>query len=232
MFIKKIFQDKIDESVHNQFVRFSKGAYNNKAILNLQKGTKIKLKSSFEYVNDFVDFVSELGGGKVSGIVLSKENISQIMSKNNIKGNSETKKRGLFYQNSIDNQELNSDQIRELVKNSYSTLVDIEGQGFILKTKKKLPQPGKGTNIKSNDKFCVLEADLKFWPKIKEAFFWDLLECKKARIVHDYVIEEIIFPKNEKDFEKIRIMAKRKGKIIRKMTVDGKELTKEKEFVI
>ena len=40
-----------------------------------------------------------------------------------------------------------------------------------------------------DDKFCQLEADLKFWPQIKEAFM--LPECKKAKISHTFLIEEI-----------------------------------------
>jgi hypothetical protein len=37
-------------------------------------------------------------------------------------------------------------------------------------------------------------------------------------------------PKGEKDFEKLRLMAKRKGKLQRKVTLDGKDIIKEKDF--
>jgi len=69
---------------------------------------------------------------------------------------------------------------------------------------------------------------LKFWSQIKEAFM--LPECKKAKISHTFLIEEIILPQGEKDFSKIREMTKRKGKIIRKMEIDGKESQEEKGF--
>ena len=61
-----------------------------------------------------------------------------MLSKNNIKGHSETKKGGLYYQNNIPEQELNKNQIIALEKGAYSVLLDIEGNGFKLKIKKKL----------------------------------------------------------------------------------------------
>ena len=55
-------------------------------------------------------------------------------------------------------------------------------------------------------------------------------DFKKIEIKHDIVIEKIILPEGEKDFAKIREMSKRKGKIVRKIDVDGKEAVKEAEF--
>ena len=52
-------------------------------------------------------------------------------------------------------------------------------------------------------------------------------------IKHDFIINEIVIPdelKNEKDFAKIREMSRRKGKIIRNLNIDGKDVKKEIEF--
>jgi len=227
--IKKIFDEDIDEDVHLQFIRFGKGVYKGRFLLGLWKTNKIKVKTSFEFANDLVLLCSGFGDCKVSGIVLSKKDISDVMSKNNIKGNSETKKGGLYYQNNIPNQELKRDQLIELEKESYFVLLDIEGDGFKLKVKEKLPKPGKSEK-KIDDKFCQLEADEKYYSKIKEDLFWDMPEVKKINISHEVIIDEIVMPKNEKDYSKIREMAKRKGKIIRKATIDDKEIIREKEF--
>ena len=43
---------------------------------------------------------------------------------------------------------------------------------------------------------------------------------------------EIILPKTGSNPEKIRLMAKKKGKLVKKVIVDGKEIIKEKGFVI
>lgn len=228
-FIKKIWKGK-GEEVHDSFVRFSRGHFGNRAVFGLQKVSKVKFKGSFEWANDFTRIVSELiDKAEVSGIVLSKKDISNILSENNIQGNSEEKKGGLFYKNNIEQQELSKDQIRTLVENSYFSLLDIETDNVKLKTKKNLPKPGKSGEGKVDDKFCQLEADLKYWPQIKEAFM--LPECKKCKISHTFIIEQLILPEGEKDFAKIRELTKRKGRIIRNLEVDKQETKEEKEFV-
>ncbi len=103
-FIKKIVDGEIDEGVHLQFIRFGKGGYRGRFLLNFWKTKKIKLKTSFEFANDLVALCSRFGKGKVSGIVLSKKDISDMMSQNNIEGNSEKKKGGLYYKNNISDQ--------------------------------------------------------------------------------------------------------------------------------
>ena len=56
-FIKKMFEGKIDDSVHRQFKRFSKGTFENRALVNLINSKSIKVKTSFEYANDFTRFL-------------------------------------------------------------------------------------------------------------------------------------------------------------------------------
>ena len=228
-FIKKIFEGKSDESVHMQFTRFGKGEYPGRFLLGLKKSKKVKLKSSFEFANDFVKIASGFGAAKVSGVIMSKQDISGILSKNNIQGNSEEKKGGLYYINNIPSQELNSSQIIELENASYFALLDLEGKDFSVKIKKKLPKPGKSEG-KIDDKFCQLEADEKYYSKLKEDLFWDVSDAKKISAKHTVVITEIVMPKDEKDYAKIRELAKRKGKIIRKIEIDEKEITSEKSF--
>ena len=228
-FIKKIFDGGIDGDVHQQFIRFGKGEYKRRFLLSLWKTKKIKVKTSFEFANDLVRLCSKFGDCKVSGIVLSKEDISKIMSENNIKGHSETKKGGLYHQNNIDNQEIKKEQLIELEKKSYFTLLDLEGDGFKLKIKKKLPKPGK-SEAKIDNKFCQLEADEKFYSKIKEDFFWDIPETKKVSINHSMFIDSIVMPEGVKDYSEVREIAKRKGKIIRDIMIDGQKIESEREF--
>jgi hypothetical protein len=216
-FIKKIFLEHCDEQVHRQFVRFGKGTFPGRAALNLQKGEKIKLGGSFEFANDFVNLASELGDAKFSGGILSREEISEL-------GGGKKKTGVIGY--AVEN--INSEKIKEIRDKVYTMLLDAEGPGISLKMKKKLPKPGKSSELKIDDKFCILEADIKFWPQIRDFFM--LPDCKKAKIFHTYCISEIILPKGEKDFSKIRELAKRKGKITRKMNIDGREEQKEKEF--
>jgi len=215
-FIKKVWDGKAEEA-HNQFVRFGKGRFENRAVLVLQKTSKIKLRGSFEWVSDFAKLASELVEASFSGIILSKEKISEL-------GAGKQKSGIIEYQVSVD-----SKKIQEIKDKVYALLLNAETPSLILKTKKKLPKPGKGADAKADDKFCQLEADLKYWPQIRDAF--KLPECKKAKISHTILIEDIIIPEGEKDFVKIRELAKRKGKIIKISEVDSIEIKDEKEFL-
>ena len=215
-FIKKIWYGKSDEQAHRQFVRFGKGTFPGRAALNLQRGEKIKLRGSFEYATDFVNLVSELEDAKFSGIILSKEELPRLTPKK--------KSAVLTYEVSG----IDSIKIKEIAGKVYTMLLDAEGPGVSLKMKKKLPKPGKSREAKIDDKFCILEADAKYWLQIKDFFL--LPECRKCKIHHTFIISEIVIPKGEKDFAKIREMAKRKGKILRKSEVDGQENQEEIEF--
>jgi len=214
-FIKKIWQKNWDNA-HYQFIRFSKGRFEGRAVLNLQKTSGIKLKGSFEWANDFVYFVSELGDVKFSGIILSREQLDL---------ENEKKKSGIF---SYEIKDISSEKIKSMKNKVYAMLLDGQGEGIVLKIKKKLPKPGKSGESKIDDKFCQLELGLIYWNQVKEAFM--LPECKKCKISHIFEIDQIIAPEGETDFEKIRLLAKRKGKIIRKIEADKQNFEEEREF--
>lgn len=230
MFIKKIFENKVDDSVHKQFVRFGKGTYPGRAVVKITKQPdKIKIGTSFEMTNDLVEFCAGFGGGHVSGIVLSKEDISKTLHEKGFYDIDTLKKSGMFV--SVIEKDCNEFQLKELVNNSYACLLDIEAPGISLKSKKKLPKPGKSGDLKIDDKFCQLELDIKYWSQVKSEFAFDIQnDFKKALTVHTYTITDIIMPKGEKDFAKIRLLSKRKGKITRKITLDKQEIVKEKDF--
>jgi len=229
-FIKKIFSNQTNEQTHRQFVRFGKGDYKTRAVISFHKTTGIKLKSSFEYANEMIELALELSNSvEIEGIILSKEELSKDFSENNIKAIQETKKGGLFYENNIEKQQIESFKLKNIVSTSYFALLDIEGEGISLKIKKKLPKPGKSGEAKVDDKFCIMEADISKEKEIREAFFWDAFG-KKIKAEHNYIINEIVMPSDEKDFEKMRLNAKRKGKLIRKLNIDGREEIKEIGF--
>ena len=223
-FVKKIFQggdEAKDESVHKQFIRFGKGNYGRRAIIGFWKTKNLKIKSSFEFANDFVLFIARLeNSSKVvfEGIILSKDEIQDLKGE---------KKSGKWVHNV---KNFTSSQVREIADKAYYFLLNADGEGVKLRIKGKLPKPGKSEN-KIDDKFCQLELDEKYYKAVKEDFFWDLPECKKASVEHKFIITEIVMPKTkEKDFAKIREMAKRKGRIIRIANIDGNDVKSEKEF--
>ena len=228
-FIKEVFSGKNDDAVHRQFIRFGKGEYKKRALLRLWKTKNVKIKGSFEFANDFVLFVADLetaGNLNFNGMILSK---------NELEGLKGIKKKGRWIYN-VSN--FSSNEVKKIASGVYSFLLNTNGPGIKLTIKGKLPKPGKSEG-KIDDKFCQLELDEKYYNAVKGDFFWDLPDGKKISAEHVFVIKEIIIPKEgarpglatlEKDYEKIREMAKRKGKILRIVDVDGKEVRKETEF--
>ncbi|MEK6847880.1 MAG: hypothetical protein AABX50_02020 [Nanoarchaeota archaeon] len=216
-FIKKIFTGKADESVHRQLIRFGKGEYRKRALLSLWKTKNIKIKTSYEFANDLVLFAADLGDVVFDGNIWSKEELPGLSGK---------KKEGKIV---YEVKGLTSKQVNELAPKVYYFLLNGEGSGIKLKIKSKLPKPGKGEN-KIDDKFCQLELDEKYYKAAKDGFLWDLPDCKKAVVEHTFVIKDIIIPKGETDYAKIRELAKRKGRLIRTAEVDGKYMKFEKEF--
>ena len=218
-FIKKIVDKNFDDSVHAQLTRFGKGEYKGRAPISLTKTSKTKLKSGFEFVNDFVLFASDFDV-KFNGF---------IWSKNEIEGLSGAKKAGKWV---YEVENLESSKIKEIFDEVYYLLLNCDGEEIKLKIKKKLPKPGKSEK-KIDDKFCQIELDKKYFDKAKEEFFWDVGNCKKAKATHTFLIEDIGVPEDLKksdDFALVREKSKRVGKVIRNSEIDGKEIKKEYEF--
>lgn len=216
-FIKRIFEGKADDSAHRQLVRFGKGAFKNRAAAGFRKTAgRVKLNFGFEYVNDVVRILCDLKNIKFSGMLLSKEELPFKLKKGN------DLKVYEFLGTSVD--------LNKVFDKVYYSLLDSDDSDVMLKTKKKLPKPGKSSEKKADDKFCQLEIPDKYWPAMKNCFFWDFPDDKKGNVVHTYVVNEILLPEGEEDFEKIRVMAKRKGKIIRNIS-DGSERVVEKPMI-
>ena len=78
-FIKKIFDDAIDESVHLQFMKFSKGEFKNKANVKVKRsGRKNSINTSAEFANELVRVMAEkLGERKtnVTGAIVSTSDL-------------------------------------------------------------------------------------------------------------------------------------------------------------
>lgn len=219
-FIKKIADKNFDESVHLQLVRYGKGEYKKRAPISIAKGSKVKLKSSFEFANDFVLFAADFNV-KFDGFIWSKDEISGL----DFKGE---KKTGKWV---YEVKDLDSEKVKEIAEQVYYLLLNCDGD-VKLKIKKKLPKPGKD-EAKIDDKFCQMEIDGSQFEKVKSDFFWDVGDCKKVKAVHDFIITGIEIPaelKDSKDFALIREKSLRVGKMIRRLDVDGSE--KKEEFEI
>ncbi|MBT3395443.1 hypothetical protein HOA59_00990 [archaeon] len=232
-FIKKIFEDKVDEKVHNQFTKFGPGTFNNKAMLDIRVMAKaIKIKTTPEFTNELVEFLANTIKDKVhvKGIIFGTKNLTDEcpIVFEEIKNAMGTKKH-------IVNTELSKEQILEVCENFPFNSINLsfETEYGKLKIKEKAPKAGKAGkgDKKPVVNYCVFTTKDQ---SILENYAFDIKEpFKKAFITHTLVIDELIVPEEyNDDFSKARIMAKRKGKIIRNLEVDEEEFQNEHDFEV
>lgn len=231
-FIKKIFDGNIDESVHLQFQKFSKGEFRGRALIKAKQSKgKYSIVTTAEFANNMVEEIAKkLGSDKTqaTGAIISTSDLTGKLDFQN-------KKQFMGVKQYILNKEMSGDEILELMekfpKAFFSLSFKTEKDNTILKIKPKAPKsakPSSKTDKKSKPNFCRLTTtDVN----LGRSFVFEKPDFKKAEISHDFIINELIPPEGEEDYSKIRELAKRKGKIIRKANIDDKEIVKEIGFV-
>jgi len=230
-FIKKIFDEKIDDSVHLQFQKFSRGEFRDRAIVKVKKsGGKFTIFTTAEFGNEFVRMLAEKLGEKKTNVVGS------IIGTNDLKGILEFKKISQFQgvKNYSIEMEMSGKEILNLLnkfpKNFFGLTFSVGDD--VLKVKPKAPKSSKPKNKDEapNPDFCKLITNDE---KIGKSFVFEKNDFKLAEIAHDFMIEEIVVPealKKEKDFAVVREKSLRKGKIIRRAKIDEIFMNSEKEF--
>lgn len=202
-FIKKIFQHKIDEETHKQFTRFSKGTFEHRAMSSISRGKEtFKVRISYDLVKDTAHLIAKEGGTfHVSGITV-KGKIKTPITKT-----------------------LQSQELQQLCNNYDFVLLDITGQIANLKCKKSVPKPGK--ELDTTFATATLPSYL-----LSEFAFDCPPTLKKVAISHTFIITDIVIPPAcHNDAALARIHAKRKGKIIRILEIDGTREEKTQEFI-
>jgi len=230
-FIKKIVDKNIDESVHLQFQKFSRGEFPNKAIIEAKNSNgKYTIKTSAEFANELVRIMAEkLGGEKtnITGAVVSTNDLTGVLD-------FKDKKQFQGVKKYLIDKEMTGDEIINLLDKFPKTFFALSFNvgNDVLKIKPKAPKsgkPGKGDEEIRAD-FCSLKTTDK---NIARSFIFEKPDFKTAEVNHKLIIEEIVIPeelKKEKDFAVVREKSLRKGKIMRKAVIDGEETKKEIEF--
>jgi hypothetical protein len=231
-FIKKIFKNQPDNSVHLQFQKFGKGEFRNRALINARKsGNKYTILTTAEFANELVrEVAGKLGGNKarVTGAIVSTNDLKEELDFKEIK-QFQGVKRYLI------DKEMNGNDILSLLekfpKAFFALSFNCDKDSTSLKIKPKAPKSGKpgkkGEKPKPN--FCKITTTDKM---LAEDFVFEVPDFKKAEIDHKFIINEIIQLEGETDYARIRELAKRKGEIIREALIDGKEIRKKMDFEI
>jgi hypothetical protein len=222
--IKEAIEGKHD--AHRFFIRFGRGKFENRFVMEISK----KIKGSYDNVFSILLFLSSLSDLEVKGIILAKQEIDKEIEKENLKIKKKSKK--TLYEYEVEGR-IEKEGLRRLRDRVYYFLLDAKANGIEFKCKKKLPRPSKkNVEIVKKD-FFSLSLNKDFFEKFRKEFLFDFNEeSKKIEMGHDIIVENIIFPENIQDYEKLREIAKREGKIIRKIRFDDKEIKKEYSFRI
>jgi len=81
-FIKRVFDGEINESVHLQFQKFSRGEFKDRAIVKVKKvKDKYTIFTTAEFGNELVKILAEKLGDKktkVTGGIISTVNLKEI----------------------------------------------------------------------------------------------------------------------------------------------------------
>jgi hypothetical protein len=227
-FIKKVFDNESGEEVHLQFQKFSRGEFTNRAMIKAKKvKNNYTIFTTAEFANELVRTVAEkLGNEKthVTGAVISTLDLAKELE-------FRTKKQFMGIKQYGIDKEMTGNEIIALIKKLPKVFfaLSFSGKGDVLKIKAKAPKSAKPKTKEEVPKpdFCKL---ITTDEKIAKDFIWEKSDFKDALIIHDFIIKEIIVPKDEKDFAVAREKAKRKGVIVRRIEIDGVKKAEEKEF--
>ena len=228
--LKKINAGKFDDDVHSEFVKYSKGVFGSKYVLEAKKQKdRYSIKTGAEFANFLVRSCLEKVSGKVkvSGIIVSTFDV-----KKDIDFPIEKVKQFMGIKQLVINCEIEAKKMISLMDKypraffalSFST-PDCD-----LKIKAKAPKSAKPASTGDKEPkagFCSIKTSDR---NIIGDLFFDFPNFSEIRISHILNIKEIILPKGESEPAKIRELAKRKGTITRKVNADGKESVREMPF--
>jgi len=217
-----------------QFQKFSRGSFNDKALIKVSKTAKgFSLATGAEYANELVRAVAEkLSSSKarVTGAMISTLKLKEMPIFQKLLAEAGIKQFAGVKQHIIDTELTGEEIIKYLdaVPEVFFALSFSAGD-IELKIKPKAPKSAKPGTSEKGPKidFCKLKTRDE---SLIRSFIMET-GWKKIEVNHTFVITDIIVPTNVKDLSEIRKQAKRKGKIIRKAVIDGQQVVKEQDFV-
>ncbi len=229
--IKKIFSGKTDEEVHSEFLKFSRGIFENRYLL---EGKKQKDRWSVKTSSEFANFLVRRYLEKISGKV---KMTGAIICTFSLQGKIEYERVKQFagVKQHLINAEIEAAKIISLMNEfprafyalSFSTS---DGE---LKIKAKAPKSAKpGTKTKDDEgpraDFCSIKTSDA---SLVSDLFFDFPNFNEIAVKHTLDINEIEIPKGVADPVQMREKSIRKGTVKRLVEVDGRKEMKEISFV-
>jgi len=238
-FIKRVFEDNVDEDVHLHFQKFSKGEFRNKAQIHFKQAAgKFNITTSPEYANEMVKTVAshiQNDKVKVTGAIVSTLDLKGYVEYKDIK-QFQGVKRYIIDTEMTGNEII--DLVNQLPKNFFALSFSTHDEKYKLKIKPKAPKsgkPGKKTAEKPKPDFCKLTTKDKSLAQEYLFEIEDVSNVKEADVEHTYHFDKLEIPEEVKksgDFKKMREEAKRVGRIVREAVIDGEKKKTEKEVKV
>lgn len=232
MVIKKIFDGVFDNEVHVAFLKFGRGNYRDKYLIEGKKQAKNwAIKTGAEYANFLVRKCLEGVGEnvKMKGVIVStldlRDEIEFDLKKvSNFQG----------VRKHVVDGEVSKENVLALMEKYPKAFfaLSFKNDDFDLKIKAKAPtsgKPGKEKEGGPQADFCSLKTTDK---GIVDGLFFDIVDFEKVRVKHEIEVTDIIYPADMANLKpaEIRELAKRKGVLKRIADVDGDVRESETEF--
>jgi len=232
--INKIFRGIVDEEIHDEFVKFSRGVFQNKYLLEGKRQKNAwAVKTGAEYTNYLVrKCLSEIPNDtpiKINGVVVSTKDL-----KNELKIPISKVKQFAGVRQAIIATEIKPSlvlaEMDRLPKAFFA--LSFRSLNSDLKVKAKAPKSGKPSpkgekgvaadfcRVKTNDESLI--ADL----------FFDSPNFTQISVEHTIEVKKIMLPKDTTDPRELREKAQRHGIIKRKIISDGEVFEETKEFTV
>jgi hypothetical protein len=229
MIIKNIFDGKFDAEVHSDFLKFGKGEFKDKYLVEAKKvKDRWNIKTGAEFANYLVRNGLEKNPGKinVTGVIVSTMPLDIPFSSG--------KKQFMGVKQFQVSGEVDAKEILDLM-NKYPRVffaLSFILPDYELKIKAKAPKsakPSTKTDKEAKAEFCSLKtSDSNF---VKDMFF-DFPTFQEISIRHTLKISDMIYPKDFTKMkpEEVREQSKRKGILVRNILIDGKNEVREAKF--
>ena len=258
-FLRKIIETPIlddpannHKNIHRHFYRYSRGDFIGPALKITQTKAKLTLKGSHEY-EDLIHEVVVSGISdpnekfEIKGRLISGANINDIIINLGFnwdlkQSTGQTKN---FKAEILDTANRDSilQSIEAFRENSYFLLSFNLNPTCKVTTKKKIPQPSKKKaeedDVNKRIHFCTgyLSKTEKNLNNLIENALYDFKSdlpknWKSIIIFNNYKITDIEIPKNVSNSRLLRIMAIRKGKMLRSLDIDGEIIEKQYSIVV
>ncbi|TFG00421.1 MAG: hypothetical protein EU541_02290 [Promethearchaeota archaeon] len=251
-FIKQIIENENFEEpakehmdVHKHFYRYSKGEFSGPAIKMKKYSTKITLKGSFEYEDAIQELVTMTAPNSiidVEGKVVTGRDISDLLKDLNLdwkleKKTGKAKGYKIKFSDSLKKEKI-MEIIETLREHCYLMLNFKIDKYCQVKTDEKLPKPSKKNPIEDdiNKRVSFSRGYVETNQNNLELIYDHLLPDFKSELPDDwtdliltntYKINDIEIPKDVKNSRMMRIMAIRKGTLVREVECDNQTFTKE-----